>query len=759
MIRARALEALAWLGCLLAAGAALAQEDEPLPPQKVFVYTTAADAQKVYLKFAILDGYYLYRARFGFASGTDGVTLGDPQFPKGETHTDEYFGAQEIYRGKFDIAIPYTSTAGAGALALKLKLQGCADHGICYIPQNWTAKVALPAGGPGAATATAPAATDPFTAPAAKPFAASPVVATSDDLLPVDQAFTMNARFDKPNELTVGWQIAPGHYLYRDKLSFRVDGKIELGRASLPKGKPHKDENFGDVEVYYDYVEATIPFARASANAIDVVLTGGFQGCRENSVCYPPSEQTMALVLPATSEFAASSGVASSAPAGPVSEQDQWSARIVGGSFWAMLGWFYVGGLLLSFTPCVLPMVPILSSIIAGQGGTVSTSRGFFLSLSYVLGMALTYTTAGALAALLGGQVQAVFQKPWIITLFAGVFVLLSLGMFGLYELQMPTAIQTRLANLANKQQGGTFIGTALMGALTSLIVTTCVAPPLVGALAVIGQKGDVVRGATALFALSIGMGSPLLVVGASAGQLLPKVGPWMNTVKAGFGVLMIGMAIWMIQRVLPGAVTLALWAVLVFLTGVFLGAFEALPENPRPTRRLAKGLGMLACLYGALLLIGATLGGDDPLRPIPERALAAGPAGSGALGSTAPKLDFRKVASVAALDAALAEARSAGRPVMLDFSAEWCVSCKEMETRTFPDARVIGALKPFLLLRADVTDNNDDDQALLTRFHSFGPPTIAFFDAHGEERENFKLVGFVPAPEFSAHVAQLAAL
>jgi thiol:disulfide interchange protein DsbD len=753
MFRARAFAALLWIGCLLGGGSALAQrDDEPLPPQQVFVYTTTADAQKVYLRFAVLDGYYLYRARFGFASATSGVSLRDAEFPKGETHTDEYFGSQEIYRGKFEIAIPYQRTAAADALALSLKLQGCADHGICYIPQNWTAKIKLPAG------SVATIAPDPFK-PAQKQFAATQVVAATDDLLPVDQAFVLNARFDKPNELTVGWQIAPNHYLYRDKLSFRVDGKIELGKASLPKGKPHKDENFGDVEVYYDYVEAKIPFARASADALDIVLTAGFQGCRENSVCYPPSEQTMALVLPATSEFAADAA-SSTSGTGSVSEQDQWSARIIGGSLWAMVGWFYVAGLLLAFTPCVLPMVPILSSIIAGQGEKVSTSRGFLLSLSYVLGMALTYTTAGALAALVGGQVQAIFQKPWIITLFAGVFVLLSLGMFGLYELQMPTAIQSRLANLANKQQGGTFIGTALMGALTSLIVTTCVAPPLVGALAVIGQKGDVTRGATALFAMSIGMGSPLLLVGASAGQLLPKVGPWMSTVKASFGVLMIGMAIWMMQRVLPGAVTLALWAVLVFLTGVFLGAFEALPQSPRASLRLAKGFGMLACLYGALLLIGATLGGDDPLRPFPERVLAQGPVGSGALGSTAaPKLEFRKIQSIAALDTALAEARAAGKPVMLDFSANWCVSCKEMEARTFPDAGVLGALKPFLLLRADVTDNTDDDQALLKRFHSFGPPTIAFFDAHGIERENFKLVGFVPPQEFSAHVTQLASL
>ena len=300
-----------------------------------------------------------------------------------------------------------------------------------------------------------------------------------------------------------------------------------------------------------------MPFARASPDAIDVELTAGFQGCKEASICYPPGEQIMSLVLPATSEFPAAP--AASAGGELVSEQDQWLSRIVNGSWWTLLGGFYVAGLLLSFTPCVLPMVPILSSIIAGQGGTVSTQRGFLLSLSYVLGMAATYTAAGAVAALAGSQVQALFQKPWLITLFAALFVVLALGMFGLFELQMPAAIQTRLANLANRQKGGTFIGTAIIGALTALIVTTCVAPPLIGALTFISQTGDVARGSGALFALSMGMGTPLLLVGASAGQLLPRVGPWMNTVKAGFGVMLVGVAIWMMDR-LPGTYTV-LWS------------------------------------------------------------------------------------------------------------------------------------------------------------------------------------------------------
>ncbi|HEX6997357.1 MAG TPA: protein-disulfide reductase DsbD [Gammaproteobacteria bacterium] len=725
---------------LAALAGSAAQAQDVLPPQRAFPYTARATAGEVVLEFDVLDGYYLYRDRFGFASDTPGVTLGAPRFPDGEIHSDEFFGEQVVFRRNFEIAVPYTRTGGASELDLSLRLQGCADIGLCYPPQNWRVAVDLPAAG-------APAA-------GGAPGVLSRIFPRGEEeLLPPEQAFVMNARFDRPNELTVSWQIAEDYYLYRDKLEIDADGDIELGEPRIPEGVAHYDDNFGDVRVFYDYLEAVVPFARASPAALPVSVTAVFQGCKEGSVCYPPITQTMALTLPATSEFA---------PAAPpdggegrmVSEQDRWSAVILGGSWWALLGGFYVAGLLLSFTPCVLPMVPILSGIIAGQGNNVSTGRGFALSLAYVLGMAFTYTGAGALAALAGSQIQAAFQQPWIIVLFAGLFAALALGMFGVYELQMPTAIQTRMANLANRQKAGTFAGVAVMGALTALIVTTCVAPPLVGALAVIGQEGDVVRGASALFALSIGMGSPLLLVGASAGRLLPRVGPWMNTVKAGFGVMMLGLAIWMLERVLPGTVTLLLWALLVFLTGVFLGAFEPLPPSPPAARRLAKGIGVLACLYGALLLIGATLGGEDPLRPLPRGLTAGGPAAR-----PAPALAFQPIESVAELERALADARAGGRPVMIDFTADWCVSCKEMEEYTFPDAGVVAALEPFVLLRADVTENDDDDQALLEYFQSYGPPTIAFFDRSGAPQPDYKLVGYVPADDFAAHVSRLAAL
>jgi thiol:disulfide interchange protein DsbD len=725
------------LGC--AAAPARAQDQNVLPPEQAYPYTVKATGKDLLFDFALPKGYYLYRKRFGFQSKTGGVSLGPAQLPKGQIHEDEYFGKQVIYRGRFQIRVPYTQTGSADELDYVLSLQGCADIGICYPPQHWNASVDLPA---------------PSVLAGGQ--AASLILgknAKGGNELPADQAFQMNARFDSANQLTVHWQIQPGYYLYRDKLGFSADGPIELGTPKLPAGEAHEDQNFGASRVFYKSVEAVIPFSRSSPDAIPVTIHAKYQGCKENSICYPPGEQTMSVVVPASSEFAAASGAGTQDK--EVSEQDRLAKLALNGSWLLVLGTFYGLGLLLAFTPCVLPMVPILSGIIAGHG-TVSAGRGFALSLSYVMGMAVTYTVAGALAALAGSQIQAIFQKPWIIALFAGLFVVLALGMFGLFQLQMPAAIQTRLAGAANRQKAGSFAGTAVMGALSSLIVTTCVAPPLVATLAVIGQTGDVARGAGALFALSLGMGSPLLLVGASAGKLLPKAGAWMNAVKAGFGVMMLGVAIWMLERVLPGAVTLVLWAVLVFLTGVFLGAFEPLGQHPAPVKRLAKGVGVLACLYGALMLIGATLGGQDPLRPLPQNGVLAARTGT-APGAAA--LSFQAIHSVAGLESALAAARSAHRPVMVDFTADWCVSCKEMEHKTFPKQNVVQALQPFVLLRADVTANDAGDKALLKYFHSFGPPTIAFFDAQGRPQPGYKLVGYVPADEFAAHVEKLAAL
>lgn len=709
------------------AGFAVTEAQEVLPPEEAFPYSIEASADELLLKFDVQDGYYLYRKQFAFASQTDAVTLGTPVLPIGDIHEDEFFGVVETYRDQFEVRIPYWRSTETDEMDFQLTAQGCADIGLCYPPQRWTSNVSLPKG-------------------------SSLFSGTSDsELLPADEAFVLDGRVDGANQITLSWRIEPGYYLYSEKFAFSTGSEIQLGTARIPAGEPHSDEYFGDVEVFYNYVEAELPFSRASPDAIEVVIDATLQGCKVDSVCYPVIAQSIVLDLPASGTFAA----AVDDTVLFVSEQDRLAMLVLNSSWWLVLGTFYGLGLLLAFTPCVLPMVPILSGIIAGQGDNVTAGRGFALSLSYVMGMAVTYTIGGALAASAGSQLQAAFQEPWLLTLFAALFVGMALSMFGMFELQMPAAVQTRLANLSNNQRTGTFVGTAIIGALSALIVTACVAPPLVATLAVIGQSGDVVRGAGALFALSLGMGSPLLVFGASAGKLLPKAGAWMDTVKASFGVMMLGMAIWMMERVLPGSITLLLWALLVFLTGVFLGAFEPLPETAPAIRRLGKGIGVMACIYGALMLVGVTLGGDDPLEPIPRGSLLAG----SAQGLSTGHLAFEPVESVAELQVALTSARAAGTPVLFDFSADWCVSCKEMEKYTFPDADVIAALEPFVLLQADVTDNDADDKELLKYFGSFGPPTIAFFDSAGQEQPAYKLVGYVRAEEFATHVRRLAAL
>jgi thiol:disulfide interchange protein DsbD len=427
----------------------------------------------------------------------------------------------------------------------------------------------------------------------------------------------------------------------------------------------------------------------------------------------------------------AGTGNSGSGPA----EQDWFAALIRGGNPFVMLGWFYLAGLLLAFTPCVLPMVPILAGIIAGNGEHITTARAFALSLTYVLGMALTYTLAGIAGAAAGSQIQTLFQQWWVLTLFAALFVVLALSMFGAFTLQMPTAIQSRIAQLSNRQSAGTFGGVAIMGALSALIVTTCVGPALVGALLVISQTGQIARGGGALFAMSIGMGTPLLIVGASAGRLLPKAGPWMETVKKLFGVMMLSVAAWMLARVVPERAALLLWAVPALVLGWLLW-HEA--RGRAASVWAVRGAGVAAGLYAMVLATGAALGGTDPLAPIP------------ALAARSHQLPFRPVKSVAQLQRAVSEARAGGRGVLVDFSADWCTSCKEMERYTFTDPRVQAALSTAVLLRADVTANDADDKALLKHFGIIGPPTIAFYDKDGEERAQYRVVGYMKAEAFA---------
>ena len=699
---------------------ASAAEDQFLPPEQVFKYTLTSDAGNVAVHWSLPPGYYAYKTRMALESATPGATLDAAVYPKGEIHKDDYFGAQEVFRGAFTVSAPVTLTAGASrTVLLKLKIQGCADAGLCYPPQLSDAKVTLPAG---AASAAAGGINSIL--------GAHRESAAHDEFLPADDAFRFDGFADGPDRAKLVWQIATGYYLYRSRIAVLTkSATVQLGRLALPHGTFKTDEYLGKQEIYQHEVVGELPIARAAGDATDVELAVTYQGCAEAGLCYPPLTKTLHINLP---------------PGGGafVSEQERLASLVRSGSLLLVLGTFFGLGLLLGFTPCVLPMVPILSGIIVGQGASITTKRAFMLSLTYVLGMALTYTVAGAAFAAFGHgqQAQAIFQQPWIIALFAAVLIALGLSMFGLFTLQMPSAVQTWLSELSSKQSAGTYGGVAAMGALSALIVTTCVAPALVAVLAVIAQTGDIGRGAAVLFAMSLGMGTPLLVAGASAGKLLPRAGAWMDIVKRFFGVLLLAVAAWMLTRIVPDGAALLLWAVPALLAGWVLWPAA---RSRTAAGWLVRAVGLALGLFGVVLLLGAATGGTDPLAPIPRFA------------SHPQELPFRSIKSLDDLQREVASAKSEGHPVLLDFYADWCVSCKEMERYTFSDPAVQSVLHNVVLLRADVTRNDAADQTLLQYFGIIGPPTIAFFARDGAERRNFRVVGYMKAAEFGTVARQ----
>ncbi len=418
-------------------------------------------------------------------------------------------------------------------------------------------------------------------------------------------------------------------------------------------------------------------------------------------------------------------------------------------SSWLILASFFGIGLLLAFTPCVFPMIPILSGIIAGQGTQITTRKAFTLSLVYVLAMAATYTIAGVMAGLFGSNIQAAFQNPWILSSFAALFVLLALSMFGFFELQLPASWQTKLSDISNQQQGGSLIGVAIMGLLSALIVGPCVAPPLAGALIFIGQTGDWLLGGLALFAMSMGMGAPLIAIGTSAGKLLPRAGAWMDTVKAVFGIVMLGLAISMLERFIPPAAAMLLWGALLVVSAVYMGAVRQLPVEASGWSKLWKGLGMALLIYGALFLVGVAAGGKDALQPL--RGILSTSAGSG----QASHLEFKRIKSMDDLQRELNAAKANNKPVMLDFYADWCVYCKQMERNTFPAPEVQAVLSNFVLLQADVTDQDDTDLALQKHIGIPAPPAMIFWSDTGEEYKHLRLMGYMDAADFSKHAAK----
>ena len=557
-----------------------------------------------------------------------------------------------------------------------------------------------------------------------------------------EQAFKFSARALDDKTIEARWEVKKDYYLYKEKISFAAaPATVVLGTPELPAGEAKDDEFFGKVHILRGTVIARIPVTAGSSS---LTLKGNSQGCWDEGVCYPPMTQEAKITLAAMStavEMGDRPRFSDSQNRGlsPISSDDESGqiARLLkGAGFWLSIATFFGFGLLLSFTPCVFPMIPILSGIIVNHGHAVTHARAFLLSLAYVLGMAVTYALVGIAAGLSGTLLSAALQNAWVLGSFALVFVVLAFSMFGFYELQLPSALQSKLSDSAN-QRGGSFAAIALMGALSALIVGPCVAAPLAGALLYIAQTKDAVLGGAALFSMALGMGAPLLLVGLFSRSFLPKAGPWMEAVKKFFGVLLLGTALWLVSPVLPTWLVMFGWALLLIVPAIYLHALDPLPANAHGWQRFWKGIGIVLLLGGAAMLLGLLGGSRDPLQPLGFLRSA----------SAAPEhVVFERIRTSAELDAKLA---SATKPVLLDFYADWCVSCKEMEKFTFTDPAVVARMKSFTLLQADVTANNEDDKALLKRFGLFGPPGIIFFKG-GQEVNGLRVVGYQPATQFS---------
>ncbi len=719
-----------------------------LKPEHAFkVSAKPAPNGGVLILWDIAEGYYLYQKKIHFISKTESVSINQTDLPVGEMKSDKFFGDMMIYRHQFESLLTLQRPETAFAFSLLVKYQGCADLGLCYPPQSTVLNIELPALSRNVVSKSfnpLQQLTKGFNLDL-KPF--------GDELLTAEQAFQFNASVEDGQNIKVNWQIAEGYYLYREKFELQLlnANGTQLLSYVIPHGTPKHDEAFGDVEILHDSLSFILPLERSNLNEHTITLQAKFQGCAERGVCYPPMTKTETLLLPAlsstpslTSQPTANKKIAS--------EQDMIIQSLQQDSFALTLLTFFGFGLLLSFTPCVFPMVPILSGIIVGQGKHISSRKAFLLSLSFVLASAATYTVFGILAALFGSNLQASFQAPWIIYLFSGIFIALSLSMFGFYNLEIPKALQSRLHNASDQHRDGSYIGAALMGVFSSLIVGPCVAAPLAAALMYIGQTGDVILGGAALFVMGFGMGIPLLIIGASAGRLLPKAGHWLNASKSIFGVIMLAVAVWMLERVIAPELAMLFWAMLAIIPAIYLRVLDPIPVIDSGWHKLWKGFGVILFTHGLLILIGLSAGNTNPLQPLAGLSFGS----SSSSQTVATPLAYQKVSSLATLQQAIKQANNNGQRVMLDFYADWCISCKEMEHYTLSQPEVRQALASFVLLQADVTANNANDKALLKAFQLIGPPAILFFDLNQQEIAGSRIIGFKNADFFLQHLVEL---
>ncbi len=805
------LKPILFIGLLLSHTLIFAQQDELLPPEQAFKLLAHIEGDQVIAEYQIAPGYYMYRDAFKFDIESEGVIFDEPHVPDGKIKKDEFFGNVEIYRNQVTISLPliYKNTIKPASILIKTAGQGCADIGVCYPPlyQSLTLNPSSSAFvSPDAyqfnAIKTASNAVDKGvnqlqsmlnqatssmsslidsqastentsqddkknnTLSLLQSLGDSIGLEDDDEIPDPDTAFQLSATLDKNNIVQTKILIYNHTYLYKNKVNAElVDGSGHtLGAISLPKGDEKNDEFFGLMEVYHDVLKVSIPVISASTASDQYSLVIKYQGCVEDKICYPPISKYLKVdtiagtvdisdeppTIKKTSSEVVSDAKTATGDSANQSEQDRFAGIIANESLLIIIGSFFLAGVLLTFTPCVFPMIPILSGIIAGQGDNITTRKAFTLSLVYVLSMALTYAVAGAIVGRFGAEfnIQAWFQDPIILSVFAAIFVLLALSMFGFYDIQMPSFVQSRLTEFSNKQEGGNLIGVGVMGLLSALIVGPCITAPLVGALIFISQTQDWQLGGMALFALGMGMGTPLLVIGTTAGKFLPKAGTWMDAVKAVFGVALIAVAIWLMERVLPTSVVMALMAILIIVSAIFMGALTSLPQGASGWAKLWKGLGFVLLLYGAFYLYGVAAGSKDLIQPLK------GITGSVAMSPTMANqshINFKQVKGESGLKQALAAAK--GKPVMLDFYADWCISCKEMEKYAFTHPAVLAALKGVDTLQTDVTANDKEDQLFMKSLGIYGPPAILFFDKDGNEIADSRVVGEMSGESFASHI------
>jgi len=727
------------LALLLGAGA---RAQDVLPPDQAFgleARMVSPDALEV--TWRVAEGHYMYRRQFSVTALDEGVVLGEPVFPPGKNKNDEFFGDMEVYESDVTFTVPVSALSGAAdALTIEATGQGCNEPiGICYPPV--TKRMTVPVIG----MSSAPAGQSSVSAEAG--FLDTLLARDSGpkEFLPPDQVFRLATTVLDDRTVMLRFVIEPGYYLYKDKIDIRsVTEGVAVSAARLPEGEPKNDEYFGESRVFYDTVEARLDLQREAGSASTVGLQVGYQGCAEGGICYPPIEKTISVAL------AADAGVspAGSSPAGGA-DRGLAGASFQSGWAWPLLLAFGAG-LLLTFTPCVLPMVPILGGVIVGQGSTVTRLRGGALAGVYVLGTAVTYTGVGILAGLTGDQLQAYFQNIWAMGFIVLLLTVMALAMFGLFELAMPSAVQTRLQRIATGLKSGAFGGVFLLGMLSALIVGACVSPVLISVLGLAISRGDPWLGGAIMFAMALGMGVFLVAMGLGFGHVLPRAGPWMNTVKHVFGIMLLAVAVYLLGAI-PGIPVLYLWAGLLVGVALYLGARGAAGEaiGFKLARQL---LALLLAAWAALAVVGGLQGGRDILNPIDTGALLGGGTQSAA------HVRFQRVSSLDSLAARMRDARARGMPVMVDYYADWCVDCVRMEQTTFSDPEVARVLNNgFVLLQVDVTDANDPGPRAIKQSHGvFGPPAMLFFNEKGEEVADMRRYGYMDSEALLRHIEPL---